>query len=90
MKRLTRFRYEVSNGETISIKVTPVGVAPRVIASDNGQTLPNDGPADRPAYTVTIDQVPGNSHFVMIECDFLDSDPVRRTSISNSEGPGAA
>lgn len=75
MKRLTRFRYEVTNGETVTLRVTPVGVGPRVTATNNGATLPNtDGP-NQPTFEVDIDQVEGNSHFVIVECDFLDSDP---------------
>ncbi len=75
MKRLTRFRYEVADGETVTIRVTPVQVGPRVSATNNGETLKNtDGP-DQPTFEVEIDQVPGNSHFVIVECDFLDSDP---------------
>jgi hypothetical protein len=75
MKRLTRFRYEVSQGETVTIRVTPIDVGPLVTATDNGSTLPNtDGP-NQPTFEVDVDQVEGNSHFVIVECDFLNSDP---------------
>lgn len=75
MKRLTRFRYEVANGETVTLRVTPVGVGARVSVSDNGDTVADSGPDGLPTFVITIDQVPGNSHFVIVECDFLDSDP---------------
>jgi hypothetical protein len=75
MKRLTRFRYEVSNGETVTIRVTPLGVGPRVTATDNGSPLPNTNGPSQPTFEVDVNQVPGNSHFVIVECDFLDSDP---------------
>lgn len=75
MKRLTRFRYEVARGETVTIRVTPVEVGPRVTATDNGATLANTAAPDQPTFEVAIDQVPGNSHFVIVECDFLAADP---------------
>jgi hypothetical protein len=75
MKRLTRYRYEVSNGETVTIGVTPLGVGPRVTATDNGTTLPNINVPDQPTFEVKVNQVAGNSHFVIVECDFLASDP---------------
>lgn len=75
MKRLTRFRYEVSRGETVTIKLTPFETGPLVAASDNGETVPNSGPVDTPTFLIEIDQVPGNSHFVMVECSFQKEDP---------------
>jgi len=75
MKRLTRFRYQVTKGETVTIAVTPIEVGPRVTASNNGESLENtDGP-NLPTYEIEVNQVPGNSHFVQVECSFLDSDP---------------
>jgi hypothetical protein len=75
MRRLTRFRYEVTNGEAVIISVTPLGVGPRVTATDNGTALPNtDGP-NQPTFEIDVNQVVGNSHFVLVECDFLASDP---------------
>jgi hypothetical protein len=75
MKRLTRFRYQVSNGETVTVHVTPQGVGPRVTATNNGLTLPNTGAPDQPTFEFAVDQVPGNSHFVIVEAGFLDGDP---------------
>ena len=75
MKRITRFRYQVARAETVTIRVTPVGTGARVTASDNGESLENTGPDGEPTFMVEIDQVEGNSHFVLVECSFLDSDP---------------
>jgi hypothetical protein len=75
MKRKTKFRYEVSEGEKVTIRVTPVETGARVTGSDNGESLENvDGP-DEPTFEFDVDQVPGNSHFVIVECSFLDEDP---------------
>jgi hypothetical protein len=38
MKRLTRFRYEVSQGETVTIRVTPIDVGPLVTATVESKT----------------------------------------------------
>ena len=75
MKRKTKFRYDVSQGETVTIKVTPVETGARVTATDNGETLDNSGPLDAPTFEFEVNQVPGNSHFVIVECSFLDEDP---------------
>lgn len=75
MKRKTKFRYDVSQGETVTIKVTPIETGALVTASDNGETLENSGPLDAPTFELEVNQVPGNSHFVIVECDFLDEDP---------------
>lgn len=75
MNRLTRFRYEVANGEKVTIRVTPVEVGPRVTASNNGETVKNSNGADTPTFVIEIEQVPGNSHFVIVEGSFLKSDP---------------
>ncbi len=75
MKRKTKFTYEVSEEETVTIRVTPIETGPRVTAAENGKELKNvDGP-DQPTFEFEVDQVPGNSHFVKIECSFLDGDP---------------
>ena len=75
MKRKTKFRYDVSQGETVTIKVTPIETGARVTASDSGETLENSGGPDTPTFEFDVDQVPGNSHFVIVECSFLDEDP---------------
>jgi hypothetical protein len=75
MKRKTKFRYDVSEGEAVTIKVTPIETGARVTASDNGETLENSGPVDTPTFGFEVNQVPGNSHFVIVECSFLDEDP---------------
>ncbi len=41
MKRRTKFRYDVSEGETVTIKVTPIETGARVTAADNGEALEN-------------------------------------------------
>jgi hypothetical protein len=75
MEQLSRYRYEVSEEETVTISVTPIGVGPRVTASNNGEKLKNTGTQNAPVFEFEVDQVPGNSHFIGIECSFLDSDP---------------
>jgi hypothetical protein len=75
MKRFTRFRYQVSNGETVTIRVTPLDVGPRVTATNNKVTLPNIDGDDQPTFEFDVEQVEGNSHFVIVEAGFLDSDP---------------
>jgi hypothetical protein len=75
MKRRTKFRYDVSEGETVTIKVTPIETGARVTAADNGEALENSDGPDTPTFEFEVNQVPGNSHFVIVECSFLDEDP---------------
>jgi hypothetical protein len=46
-----------------------------VTASENGASVENSGPDGQPTFAIEIDQVAGNSHFVVVECSFLTSDP---------------
>jgi hypothetical protein len=75
VEQLSRYRYEISEGETITISVTPIEVGPRVTVSNNGVKVRNSGATNSPVFVIVADQVPGNSQFVKIECSFLDSDP---------------
>lgn len=75
MKRITKFRYTVANQESVTFTVTPISVGPRVVATNNGATIPDTGSAGTPVFSFTVDQVPGNSHFVILECSFLAGDP---------------
>jgi hypothetical protein len=58
MKKVNSGKYNVSPGEMITIKVTPVGVLPLVAASLNGVTLqPVPGTADTtPTYVFQVNQ----------------------------------
>jgi hypothetical protein len=75
MEQLSRYRYEVSEEESVTISITPVGVGPRVTVSNNGVKVRNTGTSSSPVFEIEVDQVPGNSQFVKVECSFLASDP---------------
>jgi hypothetical protein len=74
MIQLTSSRYEVVRGEKVTITVTPVKVAPRVTAQQNEQPLDNVGSESKPRFEFKVDEVPGNTHFVPIEFDFVPND----------------
>lgn len=75
MKRVTKYRYQVGQREVVTIRANPIGVGPHVTVTNNGATVKKSGDSGRPTFKIVIDQVPKNSHFVIVECSFLESDP---------------
>ena len=76
MRRVTRYTYDVSHKEKVTIKITPLnGVPGRVTAAQNGVVVPNSGTKASPKFSFPCDQVVGNNHFTLVEYSFLDGDP---------------
>ena len=74
VKQKTKFRYAVDRNEKVTITITPVSVGPRVTASENEEPLDNIGSQNKPKFRFEATQVPGNSHFVILDFDFFDDD----------------
>src|SRR2546421_9529848 len=86
MKKDNAGKYEVSAGEVITIKVTPIGVAALVAASRDGATMsPEPGTADtNPTYVFTAD----DSSVVKLEFSFPGAPATAKydTAITGSGG----
>ncbi len=75
MQQITTYKYEVTQGETVTFEVTPVGTGPTVKASQNGASIPNTGTAAKPEFSFDVTNDVGQSHFVQLECSFQPGDP---------------
>jgi hypothetical protein len=89
MTRQSAYVYRVVVGEEVTIAVTPVGVAPLVVASVDGRTLDNVGSTNQPAFGFTV--LAGPEHAVVLRFDFppdASDDSHYITEVHGSKGGG--
>lgn len=92
MKQIDSFKYEVSPGETVTIKVTPTSVGTFVAASLDGHTfapLPATA-TTTPTFLFTANRPFEETHFVMMEFSFPGAPSAAKydVAISGSGGGG--
>jgi hypothetical protein len=90
MKTINSVQYEVSSGETVTIKVTPTGVGVFVAASLDGHTFsPLPGTANTtPTFTFIANRPVGRTHFVMMEFSFPGAPNTAKYDVLISGGGG--
>src|SRR5205807_4980440 len=75
--------YNVAVGETIDIKVTPIGTGVFVTASLDGQTLsPLTGSSTAPHYRFVADGPVGAGHIMAMEFSFPEANEGSRYEVS--------
>jgi len=79
MRKLNAFKYEVSTGETITIKVTPTQFGSSGFSVeatlDSHSIDPLPGSANAPTYRFTVTRPAGKIHPVLMEFTFLAGSP---------------
>jgi hypothetical protein len=71
MRQLSRFRYEVTQGETVTITVVPYKAGPSVTVAGIGVNKTSDNP---PTFQFTAAGPVGSRHTVAVRGDFLPDD----------------
>ena len=71
MRQLSPFRYEVTQGETVTITAIPYGASPTVTVSGAGVEKTSDNP---PTFQFTVSGAAGSKHTVAVRADFQLSD----------------
>jgi hypothetical protein len=80
MDKVHKFRYSVSLGENITIRVTPENFGSSLssveMTLDDGTVdLPNSGTASAPVFAFTVTKPAGETHRVFTEFSFQDDSP---------------
>jgi hypothetical protein len=78
MRKINSFTYDVRQGESISIEVTPTnfgGSAVDVEAVLDGKDLPNSGSQDAPVFRFTVSKPVNQTHRVLMEFIFFSDAP---------------
>lgn len=89
MKQLSAFRYVVEEDEIVTTSITPIRTGGRVAAAQNREKLDNDGTDDAPLFEFTADEMPGNTHYLVLDFTFVaadDNDASFKINFKGSKG----
>lgn len=91
MKKIDSFKYQVTLGEVITVKVTPTGVGVFVAAVLDAHTIsPMPGTQTTvPTYIFTVNRPVGKTHFLQMEFNFTGAPKSSKYDVEiTSSDPG--